>query len=601
MKFVAVFLACLVAVQATSVAVPPYNYWCSHNFHVLPPRSYYCYTVPFKSEWCSAKYYADCLIEFPKSQEDNTCDAELTDVDAFLSEYENKLANARQNIESEMNQGLTSFTEEIDQIHATYLENFKNYLKNVYDENSDEYSSRVVAYETELGEAKTQALANFATAVSKAMARIADFHQKIIASFKTCLESRTARINEYNTKMDERATEIKNKYAESLNEFVTKRINWVKKVFEKLYADTDKADSYAAAMEKYECDLIIQIAVLTGDFNSKVDAAIIKMKESYRCNNKCYFSTGCYGFSQKSFSRSCVQFPSPPKYSFKFFGMSAFNADWNGCAFKNLKTCTAAEKNSTFDEQTHITAIETKTAEYKAELAAKVEEWKAQIAQWKSTAQSELTEKITCLRPKTFCGTEPTEDEIVAFQQGLQTQAQTWIDLHEKELLARVAALETRITASIDSWNTKAVAYIGKVKEQFNACLAAKVTKMADYKECLQTRIATQKAQLEKRLIAFADKHKAQFDRFYECSFGDLPEEQVFVDLKAAYKGCVDVKVGQVLAKFDAFWAEWTSQLIENYECGYKCSVKVTTPCLNIKYNWNFCAPSISTCRFLYC
>merc|ERR1739838_78304 len=79
------------------------------------------------------------------------------------------------------------------------------------------------------------------------------------------------------------------------------------------------------------------------------------------------------------------------------------------------------------------------------------------------------------------------------------------------------------------------------------------------------------------------------------------PQEQVFTDLKNSYKGCVDVKVGDVLAKFDAFWAEWQPQLEDHYECGYKCTVKVTTPCLNIKYNWNFCAPSISSCRFVYC
>jgi len=601
MKFVAVFLACLVAAEAATYAVPSYDYWCSHSFHVLPPRSYYCYTVPFKSEWCSAKFYADCLIEFPKTQQDDSCDAELTDIDAFLSEYETKLLGARQNIEIEMNQGLAPFTEQIDELHATYLDNFKLYLKNVYDESSEEYTSRVTAYETELGEARTQALANFATAVTNAIARIAEFHGKIIASFKTCLESRIVKINEYNTKMGERAAEIKTKYSDFLTAFVTKRIDWVKKVFEKLYAGTTKADSYAAAMEKYECDLIIQIAVFTGDFNSKVDEAVGKMKESYRCNYKCFFNTGCYGFSRKAYSRSCVQFPSPAKYNFKLYGMCAFNVNWKGCAFKDLRTCTVAEKNPTFDDQTHITAIETKTTEYKTELAGKVEGWKAQIAEWKSNAQTGLTEKITCLIPKKYCGTEPTEDEIVAFQQELQTQAQSWIDLKEKELLAHVTALESRIISSIDTWKTNAIAYIGKVKERFNACLAAKITKIADYKECLQTRITTQRAQLQKRLNDFAEKHKAQFDRFYECSFGDLPEEQVFTDLKNSYKGCVDVKVGDVLAKFDAFWAEWQPQLEEHYECGYKCTVKVTTPCLNIKYNWNFCAPSISSCRFVYC
>jgi len=600
MKFVAVFLACIVAAQAATYSCPSYDYWCSHNFHVLPSQSYYCYTVPFKTSWCSAKYYADCLAEFPKTQEDS-CDAEITDLDTFISGYEDKLLGARQTIEAEMNEDLAPFTTEIDNLHATYIDTFKLYLKNCFAEDSAEYTTKVATYETELGEARTQALANFATAVSNAVARIETFHKKIVASFRGCLETRTCRINSYNTKLGERATEMKTKYTEALTAIVTKRVNWVKSVFEKLYAETDKVDSYAAAMEKYECDLVIQIAVLTGDFNSKVDEAVTKLKESYRCNYKCFFNTGCYGFSKKTYSRSCVQFPSPPKYSFKFVGMSAFNADWNGTAYKCLRTCTVAEKNPTFDDQTHIDEIESKTSGYKTDLSNKVIEWNQQIADWKSTAQTGLTEKITCLLPKTYCGVAPTEEEIVAFQQPLQTQAQTWIDLKEKELLAQVSAIESRITCSIDSWKTNALAYITKVKEQFTCWVNNKNTKIASYKTCLETRRTTQRAELQKRLNALADQHKCQFDGFYECSFGDLPEEQVFTDLQTAYKGCVDIKVNDIIAKFDAFWAEWQPKLEEHYECGFKLTTKVTTPCLNLKYNWNFCAPSIGSCQFYYC
>merc|ERR1712038_1703362 len=297
-----------------------------------------------------------------------------------------------------------------------------------------------------------------------------------------------------------------------------------------------------------------------------VDAAVKEMKENYRCNYKCFFQTGCFGFSRRSFSRSCVRFPTPPKYNFKFFGMCAFNADWNGCAYSCLRTCSVAEKNPTFDDQTHIDAINAKTTGYKAELAAKVAEWKKQIADWK-----------------------------------VQAQARTWIDLKEKELLAQVTCIETRITARINSWHISALAYISKIKEQFNCCVNNRNAKIISYNACLATKRSTQRAQLLKRLTAHADQHKCVFDRFYECSFSDLPEEDVFVAAKAAYKACVDQKVLDVLAKFDAFWDKMEPKLREHYCCGFKCMAKVTTPCLNLCYNWNFCAPSTRSCRFLYC
>jgi len=597
MKFVAVFLACIVAAQAATYSCPSYSYWCSHNFHVLPPTSYYCYTVPFKSNWCSAQYYADCLVEFPTKQQDS-CDAEYDDLDTFISGYEDKLLGARQTIEGELNEGLPAFTAQIDGLHETYLAAFKLYLKNCYAEGTAEYTAKVDDYEIELGEARTKALENFATAVTNAIARIETFHAKIISSFKTCLENRTCRITSYNSQLDQRATDIKAKYTERLTAIITKRIDWVKAVFEKLYAG--KADGYTAAMEKYECDLIIQLAVLTGDFNGKVDEAVTQLKDSYRCNSKCYFNIGCYGFSQRSYSRSCVRFPTPPKYTFKFVGMSAFNADWNGCAYNCLRTCTDDEKNPTFDDATHNSAIESKASGYKSDLADKVAVWKQQIADWKSTAQTGLTEKITCLLPKTYCGVAPTQAEIDAFQQPLREQAQNWINAKEQELLAQVTALESRITCRIDSWKTKALAYITKVKEQFNCCVTNKDAKIVSYAACLTTKRTTQRTKLQQRLNAFAEQHKCQFDQFYECSFGDLPEEQVFTDLQTAYKGCVDQKVLDVLAKFDAFWDEWQPKLEEHYTCGFKCTTKVTTPCLNLSYKWNFCAPSVSSCRF-YC
>jgi len=595
MKFVAVFLACIFAAQA---ATPSYEYWCAHNLQVFPPQSYYCYRVAFKNVWCTSKYYANCLVQFPVSKE-GSCDAEIDDLDQFISQYELKLAEARETIRTEMLENKSSYFEQIDNIQAEYLATFESYLKNCYDEDSDEYKSAVAEYQEKLFVARQKAEENFETAVNNAIERIVCFHDRLIASFRSCLESRSSRIAKYNADIDAKALEIKEKYAKKLEDIIVKRVEWADKVFKKLYVGTD--GNANAAVEKLQCSLIIQMAVFTGDFNGKVDQAVTQMKESYRCNYKCSFNTGCYGFSRKSYSRSCVRFPAPEKCSYKLFGMCAFNADWKGCAFKCLTTCTEDEKCQSFDEQAHIDAIKKSAEEQRTELAAKVVEWNKQVADWKVQASKCLEEKVSKMIPMTYCGVEPTQEEIDCFRQQLQGQADAWIETQEKYLAAQIECIQNRINEKINAWETKSIAFVGKIKEQFNKCVASKDTKLVEYKKCLDERRVAQRAQLEKNLNRRAECHMQLFEKFYDCTFGDLPEEEVWVEQKKAYKQMVDQKVLDVLKKFDDFWNEWQPKLQEHYVCSLKCSVKVTTPSLKLSYKWNFCAPCAENCRFYVC
>merc|ERR1712168_1318565 len=117
MKFVAVFLACIFAAQA---ATPSYEYWCAHNLQGFPPQSYYCYRVAFKNVWCTSKYYANCLVQFPVRKE-GSCDAEIDDLDEFISQYELKLAEARESIRTEMLENKPSYIEQIDNSRAACL------------------------------------------------------------------------------------------------------------------------------------------------------------------------------------------------------------------------------------------------------------------------------------------------------------------------------------------------------------------------------------------------------------------------------------------------------------------------------------------------
>merc|ERR1739838_443785 len=254
-----------------------------------------------------------------------------------------------------------------------------------------------------------------------------------------------------------RGTDIVRKYDSRLLAIVAKRVSWVKSVFEKLLVGTSEhiISLYLGTMDEYDAELKAEVVVKVTAFKAKVNAAIALLKDAYRFNDRCGFNLGCR-FSRNSYSRSCAQFPTPEKTSYKLAGLGAFKVDWNGCAYNCLRTCTVAEKNPVFEEKKHRDAIIASRTKYLSDLAAKVAAWKVEIAQWKAAAEKTLKEKALCLLPKSYCGVAPTQDQIDAFHAVLKQQAQQWINQVEQRLLAQVTALNTRITNSITSWSTRA-------------------------------------------------------------------------------------------------------------------------------------------------
>jgi len=597
MKFAAIFLACAVAAQAVTYPSESYEQWCASDFNVFPPCSCYSYNVPFNSQWCTSKYYADCLVEFPKTVGKSSCE-ESTDHLTCVSSYELKLEAARQTIKTELDAGLKPFTDKLDNIHATYMATLKQYLKRFNHDYCQEREDRIAKYQKKLDAARNTAVTTFTDATTKAIARIKTFHDQIVKQFHNCLATRTTRLSSYNVKMDKRAVEIVAMYQTSLTAVVAKRVAFVKSVLQKIYDGVTKNKSLPVVMFKYECDLENEVTVLISDFRAKVNEAVESLKESYRCNNKCFFTTKGPSFSKKNYARPRVQFPTTPKYSYKLVGLCAFNADWNGAAYKGLRTCTIAEKTSTGDEQIHVDEIDAKVILYKTDLARKLIQWKTQVAEWKQESSEALIKKVTCRVPKTKCGCGPTQAEIDAFHQKLQAQARIWIDLRAQHLLAQVSALEASVSSKIASWSLIGKTRVERVKERLHVCVADRRSKVASYKRYLEDRKNTQRARLQRRLTWLANQHKAQFDRFFHCSFGVNPTEQLFLNLQVDYKSCVDTKVVALLQKYDDFWSLWQPKLVHHYECGFKCTTKVTTPGFNVNYSWRLRAPKVSQCHF---
>ena len=59
-----------------------------------------------------------------------------------------------------------------------------------------------------------------------------------------------------------------------------------------------------AALANYTTLLNSERANLTAEFHTKITNAVEKAKDYYRCNYKCYFNTGSYGFTKHQYKRT---------------------------------------------------------------------------------------------------------------------------------------------------------------------------------------------------------------------------------------------------------------------------------------------------------
>jgi len=603
MKLFAVFLACIVATQAIPQC-PGYSYWCSHNFWVFPYPSSYCYRIPFDRSWCTARYYSNCLVEFPKSIPVNTCEAEQSDIVGQVQKIRVKLEKERALIKSKMMAGRKDFEDLIDRLHLGYLGQFKAYLSRSVCVSTLDYHTRLIAYMAELARIKKRYLDQFDADVIKKDEQIKAFHERLLSQFQSCLTSRKSRVDQYELSLLSKAKEIQRVYAECLTQHVTKRVTWVVSVFKKIYDNNVKSQDFKVAMTNYEKHLNKEKSDLILAFAKKVSTAVAQMIDCYRCNYKCYFSTGCYGFSRRSFRKSSCSLPRAPRYCYKLVGLCAFNPEWKAppCPVPTTPKKTPAVKE-TFDEKPYLLEIDNTAAKQGNELKLQVAKWKMQVLAWKIKSIATLFAKVETMYPKqTYCGQVWTTDEIDAFRKGLKAQVTSWITQQCTKLFAQITRINAMWTGRIESWRVQATAFIMRIKSRFTCCMANKTSKVTQYGIQMDQRIAAMRARLTQRLESAARHHKCLFDRFYECSFGKAPisTDPKITQLKKDYHDCIDTKVSRVIQLFNQFWIFNKPKFISIYECGFKCTPKVTVPTFRACYQWRFCAPSLSCFRF-YC
>merc|ERR1719385_161694 len=380
MKLLLLVAACFAAAHGT--AVPGYQDWCSNNFWIFPDQSSYCFDLPINKLWYTPQFY-NFLKDYPQPVTgDDMCEAENTDIAGIISGYRSQLATKRTEFKCLLEAGLPAFKSQIDTLHAQFQSSYETNLQKVMSQSSAEYAIKVQQYAAELSSLKTAAVTSFNNAVTDVISKIKSYHDQLLANFESCLTNRKCRVESYALKLDEMSNEIQRRYAATLTSAMEKKESWVRSIFTKLYNNQIKQTDFEDAMNRYKQLLENEKQCLIQQFKTKIDAAVLKMKNSYRCNYKCYFNTGCYGFSRRSYTRSCTRMPSPPRYSYKLVGVSAFNPEWKGCPAP-AKPTTPAEPE--FKSDVYIQCIDDKAREYLSTLATKVTEWKGCPAPAKPT------------------------------------------------------------------------------------------------------------------------------------------------------------------------------------------------------------------------
>merc|ERR1712168_371419 len=386
MKYIAIFLACIVAAQAATFKCPSYEYWCAHSFHVLPSSSYYCLTVPFDNCWIQSSFYKEALVNFPKKTPFGL--EKEKDIDTIVAEMERRFEESRIKIEKGLMEGLPRYQENLRKLHEYYIAHLKQYYSRCV-EDQQRVNEKVAEYTRELQEKLEKAVSDFKKAVEEAMTRIKNYHDQIITQFREACVSRDTRIKSYCSAVDQRSTQYSQCYKDRLNQIVLKKVAFVKRVFTELYSDKVMHKDFDEAIRIWEEELRKEVEKMVEEFVVTVTTVTKKMKESFRCAYVVCWVNGCY-IVQRSRVETRITFPRAPHTACRICGVNCFQADWAGCVFKSLRTCSKEERECKFDESSLLIEITRLRQAYLQELAMKKSEWERQIEGWVVHARTGL-------------------------------------------------------------------------------------------------------------------------------------------------------------------------------------------------------------------
>merc|ERR1711872_419685 len=474
MKCVAILLACIVAVSATV------DYSCpdassAKTVYVPEPKvdsSVYCVNLKTEQKWFTTAYYLQegDISNFPKEGGE---DANCTDEPPkdLVENMRKALAKRLLEIVEEMNKQWEpeGFKKAIDEAHAAALKTYAEDLVAAKKAATEAEAADLPEYKlfaSKLALKLNSAKLQFDCAVKRIQSRLACYHTQILSRFEQCLNMRKCRITSYENKMEDRKKQMVDNYKKSLARVTEAKHAFVKKTLEALFK-CDKAEYDSQEIEKkigqYKANLEACDKELWEKYEKDLADACKEMEDTYKCEYRCTFNSGCYSFSRSSYSRKCVQFPKPERVSYKLAGVSPFKATWKGGCIPAKKTC---------EKQTNE---EVKKDPCNGEI---IKDWQAQAV----------------------------------------IDAQSWIDMHESRMLLEATQVHDNGKCAMDMWVSRMKAAVEKLAGRYNECINKKDTRKDCYMNQLESRRKCQRSQLENRLDCMIRRITTQFTKFLTCA-----------------------------------------------------------------------------------
>jgi len=542
-----------------------------------------------------------------------TEDSASKSVDDVIAEYESKLAEAREKIkEKYLDPQISMLESEIDATHSELVNKYKEDLSNIVNENEVTFDASFSVdmqpeepsyfencqseYVVQLEGNKMKAIEDFKLEVEKAIGNIRKVHDKLIARFRNCMISRQNLLTKYNEEIDKKAFEILSSYKNKVDNMQTRRLEYIKSTFQRLYNTGSNDQNYEEAIEYYNKSIKKEVLNAIKEFYDQLKEKTENLKQQYKFNLKCTFNSGITLDYEPTLEFSSVMEPYIGELYGKINFVKNFDYEWIGAEFSNFQNFDS-EKDiaDCMNLNDSVLNIKEKSTVYLNLLKEKVARWKETVEKWKKNillvpegknkANSKLSKEVT--------KKSEVSPRTANYKQYLNERNDLWIAEQEKNFYTEIATVENKVSEKIETWKTKAETHVENVLKELTEN-ENYLERVEMYKNRLEKQREEQKLFHETQLLMLSNEHKQNFDAFYSSAFGAMQFDEQIQNLRASYFCLVDAKVEQAMSQFAEYWDRVQPGLIEDYKCNLYKKVKVAVPDLELSYEWKLKEPSVN-------
>jgi len=368
----------------------------------LQNETYLTFQLLYDLNWYNPDYYVSENLpnEFPSTQS-MTEDSASKSVDDVIAEYESKLAEAREKIkEKYLDPQISMLESEIDATHSELVNKYKEDLSNIVNENEVTFDASFSVdmqpeepsyfencqseYVVQLEGNKMKAIEDFKLEVEKAIGNIRKVHDKLIARFRNCMISRQNLLTKYNEEIDKKAFEILSSYKNKVDNMQTRRLEYIKSTFQRLYNTGSNDQNYEEAIEYYNKSIKKEVLNAIKEFYDQLKEKTENLKQQYKFNLKCTFNSGITLDYEPTLEFSSVVEPYIGELYRKINFVKDFDYEWIGAEFSNLQNFDSdKDKIDCMNLNDSFLNINEKSKTFLNQLKKKVAEWKETVEKWK--------------------------------------------------------------------------------------------------------------------------------------------------------------------------------------------------------------------------